>query len=101
MPRPKVGFPEDILAALARTGPIRSRAMFGGIGLYREDVFFAILWKGRLYLKSRSPLVVAGRRLKPFRPRPTLTMSSYYEVPASALSNRTALLRLIRAADPA
>lgn len=99
MSKPTAGFPGKILAALAQMGPIRSRAMFGGFGLYREETFFAILWKGRLYLKSRSPLSIAGRRLKPFRPRRDLTMSSYFEVPASVLSSRPALLRLVRAAD--
>lgn len=74
--------------------------MFGGLGLYREDVFFAIFWKGRLYLKSSSPLLVAGRRLKPFRPRRGLTMAGYFEVPPSVLSNRGRFLRLLRAADP-
>ena len=99
MPKPSDGANERILTALSETGPIRSQAMFGGLGLYREETFFAIVWKGRLYLKSSSPLKIAGHRLKPFRPRGGLTMSSYFKVPTSVLSSRPALLRLVRAAD--
>ncbi len=45
-------FKEFVLDQLAAMESITCRAMFGGIGLYRQGVFFGILHKGRLYFKT-------------------------------------------------
>jgi DNA transformation protein len=37
---------------LAPLGPTRARAMFGGVGLYVDGLFIALIADGRLYLKA-------------------------------------------------
>ena len=39
----------DLLAAL---GPVRVRRMFGGQGVYRDDLMFGLEAQGELYLKA-------------------------------------------------
>ncbi len=36
---------------LAPLGPVRLRAMFGGVGFYVDDLFIALIADGRFYLK--------------------------------------------------
>ena len=45
------GFRAFVLEQLAGVESVRARAMFGGIGLYADDVFFGILAADALYLK--------------------------------------------------
>ena len=45
-------FMNFVQEALAPIGRIRIRHMFGGAGVYADDVFFAILDDGQLYLKA-------------------------------------------------
>jgi DNA transformation protein len=75
-------------------GPGNSfRAMFGGHGIYRGDVFFGILSKGRLYFRTgpitRADYVAKGSA--PFRPNARQTLKSYYEVPADVLEDAETL----------
>ena len=39
------------VAALTPLGPVRARAMFGGYGIYLDDVMFALTADDRLWLK--------------------------------------------------
>jgi DNA transformation protein len=69
------------------------RAMFGGHGIYRGDVFFGIVYKGRLYFKT-GPLTRAeyvARGATPFKPNARQTLKSYYEVPADVLEDAETL----------
>lgn len=72
---------------------VTSRAMFGGHGLYRDGVFFAIAYEDRLYFKVDDSTV--GRYLEagmgPFSPRTRTVSRSYYEVPAEVLDDREVL----------
>lgn len=45
-------FIDFVHEALAPIGRIRIRRMFGGAGVYADDLFFAILDDGQLYLKA-------------------------------------------------
>lgn len=60
-----------VLDQLGRVAPkIRSRSMFGGVGIYSDDFFFGLIDDDMLYLKvddSNRPDFVA-RSLKPFQP---------------------------------
>jgi len=71
----------------------RFRSMFGGCGLYRGDVIFGILYKGRLYFKTgpRSRAKYTGKGMKPFKPNARQTLKSYYEVPVEVLEDRDTL----------
>lgn len=43
---------EHCLELLAPLGGVRSRRMFGGYGIYADDLFFALIAFDRLYLKA-------------------------------------------------
>lgn len=67
---------------------IRSRGMFGGIGIYSGEVFFALIDDDTLYLKvddgNRPDFEAAG--MGPFRPfGEGGEVMQYYEVPAELL----------------
>lgn len=86
---------ERLLHDLAPLGTVLARKMFGGVGVYYNDVFFAILYRGKLYFKADSvnrPVYEAAE-MGPFRPFPdkSTTMRSYYEVPAAVQADATAL----------
>jgi DNA transformation protein len=88
-------FVEFVLEQLAPVGPITAKRMFGGVGLYAGDLFFALLASDVLYLKAddstRGELEAAGAR--PFQPYPDRgggTMQ-YYSVPAAILEDRDEL----------
>ena len=77
-------FVEDQLSGLRG---VVCRAMFGGYGLYRGSTFFGIIFRGRLYFKTRDE---TRRRyeqagMKPFHPSAKQTLKNYYEVPADVL----------------
>lgn len=50
--RPDNGFVAHCMELLAVLGPIRAKRMFGGHGLYADDVFVAIITGDQLYLKT-------------------------------------------------
>ncbi|CAI2717899.1 TfoX/Sxy family protein [Nitrospina watsonii] len=83
-----------VLEQLQGLGPVRGRAMFGGHGLYRDDVFFGIVYEGVLYLNtdeaSRPQYTEQG--MQPFQPRRGQTLKSYYEVPTEVLENADTLV---------
>jgi len=63
--------------------------MFGGYGLRHRGTFFGIIHKGRVYFKV-TPETVARykeQRMKPFRVSSTMTLQTYYEVPADVLED--------------
>ena len=87
-------FKDHVLGQLSALGDLTCRAMFGGHGLYWNEVIFAILFRGRLYLKvderSKADYMVKG--MGPFRPNERQTLTSYYEVPPEVLGDQEALL---------
>jgi len=91
-------FLEFVLEQLDAAGPITAKRMFGGVGLYAGDLFFALLAGDVLYLKAdeatRGALEAAGAL--PFQPYPDRpngggTMQ-YYSVPAAILEDRDELV---------
>ena len=81
------------LDQLAGLGRVRARRMFGGVGLYCGERFFALMDDGVLYLKvdDRTRARYTRRRLKPFSPDGMPSMS-YYPVPASVLEDADELI---------
>jgi DNA transformation protein len=86
---------EYVLEQLAGLGRVRSLRMFGGVGLYCDDLFFALIAGDTLYLKTddgnRGDFM--GRGMGPFRPfrnKPLWEMS-YFEVPADVLEDAEAM----------
>jgi DNA transformation protein len=91
------GFLAFVLEQLEAVGPLTSKRMFGGVGLYAGDLFFALLAGDVLYLKvddsTRGLLEAAGARpFRPYsdRPRGGGTMQ-YYSVPANVLEDSDTL----------
>lgn len=84
------GFKSFVLDELEELGSVVPRSMFGGVGLYRDGVFFGIIAGDVLYLKvdegNRPEFERAGSRpFKPYRHRPG-TMQ-YYAVPVDVLES--------------
>ncbi len=88
-------FTQFVLDQLDAMGDVTSRRMFGGVGLYAGETFFAISYKGRLYFKTdgRSRAEYEARGMRPFRPNPRQTLKSYLEVPPEVLEDRVELTR--------
>jgi DNA transformation protein len=85
-----------VLDQLGGVGDVVPRSMFGGVGLYHQGVFFAIIAGDVLYLKvddtTRRDYERAGTR--PFMPYPERggTMQ-YYAVPLGVLESSAELTR--------
>ena len=84
-----------VLEQLGRVLPaVRGRGMFGGVGIYSGDRFFALVDDDVLYFKvdesSRGEFEQRG--MGPFRPGgPNGEIMQYYEVPADVLEDAEAL----------
>jgi len=79
-----------VLEQLGELGPVTSRSMFGGHGLYLGDQFFAIVHRDRLYFKvdDASRPEYERRGSDSFRPNERQTLKSYSEVPAEVVEDR-------------
>src|SRR5687768_3954073 len=82
--RSSPSFERFVLDQLAALGPVSSKKMFGGVGLYCGEVFFGIIARDELYLKvderTRERYEQAG--MHPFTPYPGRAGTmSYYAVP--------------------
>ena len=91
-----------VLEQLREAGAVSSRRMFGGVGLYLGEVFFALISEDTLYLRvdeaSRGEYTARGMRaFRPYRDRPQLSMR-YYEVPADVLEDASRLAEWARRA---
>ena len=79
-----------IVGKLEPMALIRTKKMFGGVGLYCEEVFFALIANDTLYFKvddsNRGDFESAG--MGPFKPfeEKAYTMG-YYEVPIDVLED--------------
>ena len=85
------GFRAFVLEQLARATPsLRARSMFGGVGLYSGDFFFALMDDDVLYFKvddTNRPRF-EERAMGPFRPGGGGgEVMQYYEVPADVLED--------------
>jgi DNA transformation protein len=89
------GFRSFVLEQLARTtAPVRARSMFGGVGLYSGDLFFALMDDDVLYFKvdGTTRPRFEERGMGPFRPGGEGgEVMQYYEVPADVLEDADAL----------
>jgi DNA transformation protein len=99
-------FRDFALDQLARVPTLRWKAMFGGVGIYSGERFFAILAGDELFFKvddgNRAAYEAAGS--EPFRPVLDRPVSmSYWRVPLEVLEDPHDLhawaLAAIRAAD--
>lgn len=86
-------FKAYLLEQLNHIRPVTSRAMFGGLGIQAEGLFFALADDGVLYFKvddsNRPDFEQAG--MGPFRPFGDERAMGYFEVPAEVLEEEYAL----------
>jgi DNA transformation protein and related proteins len=85
---------EFVLEQLRRVVPITHRAMFGGVGIYSDGLFFGLMDDDTLYLKvddgNRGRFESAG--MGPFSPfGDDQHVMQYYELPADLLEDADAL----------
>ena len=88
-------FADEAIERLSRVASgIRGRKMFGGVGIYSGEIFFALVAYDRLWLKvddsNRGDFEARG--MKPFQPFPDRPMTmSYYELPTDLLDDSETL----------
>jgi DNA transformation protein and related proteins len=89
-----------VLEQLGRVTPVSARSMFGGVGLYADGLFFALLAEDRLYFKvdetNRPDFERFG--MQPFRPFGENNAMGYYEVPADVVEDPEQLALWMRKA---
>lgn len=84
-------FQEYVIDQLKTAGGVTARRMFGGVGLYLDGLFFALIDDDTLYFKAddsnRARFQQAGSKpFCPFPDRPEQAMS-YWQVPAEVLED--------------
>lgn len=89
-----------VLEQLGRVTPVIGKSMFGGVGLYAEGLFFAVIAEDRLYFKvddtTRPDFEQLG--MEPFRPYGEESAMGYYEVPADVVEDPAQLASWMRKA---
>jgi len=84
-----------VLEQLAAAGTtVTAKSMFGGVGLYCQGLFFALIDDDTLYLKVDDATRTDFERLgaQPFRPfGDDSHVMQYYELPADVLEDRSAV----------
>jgi DNA transformation protein and related proteins len=87
---------------LAPLGTVRSRRMFGGVGLYVDDVFVAILAEDTLYLKAdaqtRPRFEAAGCQAFEYAANDRQASLNYWTVPPEAMDSPALMLPWARLA---
>lgn len=79
-----------VLEQFAPFAKVRARRMFGGIGLYADELFFGLIDNDVLYLKvgDNNRAAYQARHCEPLRPLardPDAFTMSYYAVPAEII----------------
>jgi DNA transformation protein len=85
-------FVDSLLDLLLPLGEVRARRMFGGHGIYKDDVMFGLVAEDRFYIRTddenKAPFIERGCEPFVFGERNGKTIvSRYYEPPESAFIN--------------
>ena len=85
------GYRDFVLEQLRRIAVgVRARSMFGGVGVYAGELFFALMDDDTLYLKADDSTRgrFEARGMEPFRPGgESGEVMQYYEVPGDVLED--------------
>ncbi len=89
-----------VLEQLGRVTPVTGKSMFGGVGIYAQGLFFALIAEDRLYFKVNDTTRPDFERLgmEPFRPYGEDSAMVYYEVPADVVEDSLQLAAWMRTA---
>jgi DNA transformation protein len=78
-----------VLEQLGRVAPVTSRSMFGGVGLYADGLFFALIDDDTVYFKvddaNRGDYLAVGSQ--PFMPMGDDKPMGYYSLPEEILED--------------
>lgn len=82
-------FRDYVLTQLDELGDVTARAMFGGVGLYRNGVFFGIVAGDVVYFKvgEANRRDYEQRNAQPFRPYKDRPSTNYFAVPVDVLES--------------
>lgn len=79
----------EVEKKLGAVAPITTKPMFGGVGIYSEGLFFALIAEDRLYFKvddsNRGDFESAG--MEPFYPYDSPKPMKYWELPPWVLED--------------
>ncbi|MCI0568308.1 MAG: TfoX/Sxy family protein [Acidobacteria bacterium] len=93
------GFREYVQTQLEQVTPVTLRRMFGGVGIYSQGFFFALMDNDTLFFKvdDSNRADYEGRGMGPFRPfGDDRTSIQYYELPAEILEDAELLRSWVR-----
>ena len=94
-----IEYVQDLLAGL---GPVSARRMFGGYGLYHDEVMIGLVMDDGLYLKaddaSKAQFEAAGSAPFVYEGGGKRVTMSYWSVPEAALDSPQAMLPWARLA---
>jgi len=78
-----------VLEQLGRVAPVDGKSMFGGVGIYAQGLFFALIAEDRLFFKvdDTTRAEFEQRGMEPFRPFGEDSAMGYYEVPAEVVED--------------
>ncbi len=83
----------DVEEKLSAVAPITTKPMFGGVGIYSEGLFFALIAEDKLYFKTddsnRGDFEAAG--MEPFYPYDSPKPMKYWELPPGVLEDEKEL----------
>lgn len=87
-----------LVEQLGALGAVRSRAMFGGHGLYLGEAFFAVVDENRVYFWADESTRAAhtAHGMGPFTPWPGHVMDRYWEVPLDVVEDAPEFARWAR-----
>jgi DNA transformation protein len=95
-------FLDHVVETLRGFGPVTVKRMFGGWGLYREGVFFALIEKDILYFKAdeESAAEFDAEGLEPFEfvKQGETIVTSYRRAPDEALEDPRVMARWAKTA---
>ena len=114
MPPSSSEFADRVVALLTPLGPVRARRMFGGWGIYHDDLMFALIAWDRLFFRvdeeSKPRFAEAGSAPFVYDGKGKPVEMPYWEAPDGSLDDPGALLpwgelgleaaRRVRAAKP-
>jgi len=89
-------FPTRITRLLMPLGPVRARSMFGGCGIFLDDLMFALIAWNRLYFKvddeTKARFAAAGGEPFVYQGKQKPVEMSYWALPDETLDDPDALI---------
>ncbi len=97
---PADSFLDFVLEQLAGLGDVRCKRLFGGHGLYSGEIFFGIVFDGRLYFKTNPDILrdFMACNAPVFTPSKKQVLNNYREVTVDILEDGALLTTWARKA---